>query len=274
VAERRWCCEDFRKADLALSATMADATGHAMRVDRLRCAPAPHRPAKMAFAAALCVVSAVSAAQAAEEVPANETVPALGSCRFGLPEKVTTIVYQAYSGSLHSAFRIPHSTARVGRHEVIVKKDVSPVFVVLTGGESIEWALRIPSGAKVAGIYVLGFGDQVVTGVPTDVPLGFSIVRGSGSINSDEGQGCPDLSRDRPGLDLRSVERLLLREFGRTIDKAYVAEPMSCPYQECLTAGSNDSWWARLFGGRRAPTKAQAADVRASGPFVVRNDSP
>jgi hypothetical protein len=77
------------------------------------------------------------------------------------------------------------------------------------------------------------------------------------------------------GLDLRSVERLLSSEFGRTIDKAYFAEPVPCPYQECLSiAGSNGSWWARLLGGRRAPTKAQAPDVRASGPFVVRNDAP
>jgi hypothetical protein len=202
-------------------------------------------------------------------------VPTLGSCRFGLPQKVTTIVHQASSGRLHSDFRIPHSTTRVGRHEAVVEKEISPVFVVLTGGEPIEWALRIQPGARVAGIYVLGLGDQVVTGVPADVPLGFSIARDSGSINSDAGQGCPDLARERIGLDLRSVERLLSGAFGRTIDKAHVAEPVACPYQECLsTAGSNGSWWERLFGGRRAPANAQAADVRASGPFVVRNDSP
>ena len=254
---------------------MADPTGNARRVDGLRCPPA-QRLATMAFAAALCVVTAVAEAQAVE-VPANETVPALGSCRFDLPEKATTIVYQAYSGSLHSDFRIPHSTTRVGRHEVIVKKETSPVFVVLTGGESIEWALRIQSGAKVAGIYVLGLEDQVVTGVPADVRLGFSIVRvsGSGSSNSDEGQGCFKLSQETMVLDLRSVERLLSREFGRTIDKLDFAEAASCPYQECsLMAGSSGSWWGRLFGGRHMPTKAQAADVRASGSFVVRNDSP
>jgi hypothetical protein len=254
---------------------MADASGHATPAGRLRCPPAPRRLAKIAFAAALCVVGAVSAAQAAKVVPADETVPTLGSCRFDLPEKATTILYQAYSGSLHSDFRIPGSTTRVGRHEVVVEKEISPVFVVLTGGESIEWDLRIQSGAKLAGIYVLGLEDQVVTGVPADVRLGFSIVRADGSVNADAGQGCPDLSRERMGLDVRSVERILLSEFGRAIDKAHFAEPMPCPYQECLlTAGSNGSWWARLFGGRRAPAKAQAADVRASGPFVVRNDSP
>jgi hypothetical protein len=253
---------------------MGDATGPDMPAGCLRCPPAPRRLAQIACAAALAVVSAVSAAQAATQAPADETVPMLGSCRFDLPAKVITIVHQASSGRLHSDFRVPRSTTRVGRHEVIVEKEISPVFVVLTGGESIEWDLRIQSGAKVAGIYVLGLGDQVVTGVPADVRLGFSIVRASGSINSDEGQGCPDLSRERMNLDLRSVERLLSREFGRTIDKAHVAEPIPCPYQECLSiAGQNGSWWARLFGGRRAPTKAQAADVRASGSFVVRNDS-
>ncbi len=250
-------------------------TGHATRVDRLRGPPAPRRLAKIACAAALCGVSVVSAAQSAEDVPADETIPTLGSCRFDLPDKVTTIVYQAYSGSLHSDFRIPRSIARVGRHEVIVKKEISPVFIVLTGGEPIEWDLQIQSGAKVAGIYVLGLGDQVVTGVPADVRLGFSIVRVGDSINSDEGQGCPHLARESMVLDLRAVERLLSGEFGRTIDKGNFAEPTPCPYRECSSvAGSNGSWWARLFGGRRAPTKAQAADVRASGPFVVRNDTP
>src|SRR5262249_49031449 len=244
-----------------------------MRVGRLRCPPAPRRLAKIAFAAALYVLSAVPAAQAANQGSAEETVPTLRACRFSLPDKVTTIVYQASSGRLHSDFRIPESTTRVGRHEVIVKKEMSPIFVVLMGGESIEWDLRIQSGAKVAGIYVLGLGDQVVTGVPAGVPLGFSIVRVGGS--ADEGQGCPDLSRERMGLGRRSVERLLSREFGRAIDNAHFAEPIPCPYQECLSiAGSNGSWWTRLFGGRRAPTKAQGADVRASGPFVVRNDAP
>lgn len=246
-----------------------------MRVDRLRCPPAPRPLATVACAAALCVVSAVSAAQPANEIPADQTVPTLGSCRFHLPDKVTTIVYQAYSGRLHSDFRIPHSTTRVGRHQVIVKKEMSPVFVVLTGGESIQWDLRIQAGAKVAGVYVLGLGDQVVTGVPADVPLGFSIVRVSGSITSDEGQGCPSLSRESMVVDLRSVERVLTSEFGRIIDKLHFAEPVPCPYQECVSsAGSNGSWWARLFGRRRAPNKAQAADVRASGPFLVRSDSP
>jgi hypothetical protein len=84
-----------------------------------------------------------------------------------------TIVYQASSGSLQSDFHIPHSTKRVGRQEIVVPNETAPVFIVLAGFESIQWNLRVQPGAKIAGVYVLGLADQVITGFQQTCGLAF-----------------------------------------------------------------------------------------------------
>jgi hypothetical protein len=233
---------------------------------------------RLALVTAISLVFAGTAANAGEETPADETIPTLGSCRFHLPEKVSTIVYQASSGSLQSDFHIPHSTKRVGRQEIVVPNETAPVFIVLAGVESIQWNLRVQPGAKIAGVYVLGLADQVITGVPADVRVGFSVRRIAGDaaeMTLDEGQGCPSLKARNAALyDLKSIETLLSEEFGRQIDKAHIADSPPCPYQECsLLAAPGRSWWQHLFGEKRATSTAHAPDVRASGRFIVRNDA-
>jgi hypothetical protein len=232
---------------------------------------------RLALVTAISLVFAGTAANAGKEAPADETIPTLGSCRFHLPEKVSTIVYQASSGSLQSDFHIPHSTKRVGREEIVVPNETAPVFIVLAGFESIQWNLRVQPGAKIAGVYVLGLADQVITGVPADVRVGFSVRRigDAAEMTLDEGQGCPSLkARNAAFYDLKSIETLLSEEFGQQIDKAYVADSPPCPYQECsLIAAAGRSWWQHLFGEKRAATTARAPDVRASGRFIVRNDA-
>jgi hypothetical protein len=217
---------------------------------------------RLALVTAISLVFAGTAANAGKEAPADETIPTLGSCRFHLPEKVSTIVYQASSGSLQSDFHIPHSTKRVGRQEIVVPNETAPVFIVL---------------AKIAGVYVLGLADQVITGVPADVRVGFSVRRigDAAEMTLDEGQGCPSLkARNAAFYDLKSIETLLSEEFGRQIDKAHVADSPPCPYQECsLLAAAGRSWWQHLFGEKRAGSTAHAPDVRASGRFIVRNDA-
>ena len=233
---------------------------------------------RLALVTAIGLVFASTAANAGNDAPADETIPTLGSCRFQLPEKVSTIVYQASSGSLQSDFHIPHSTKRVGRQEIVVPNETAPAFIVLAGFESIQWNLRVQPGAKIAGVYVLGLADQVITGVPADVRVGFSVRRIGGhaaEMTLDEGQGCPSLKARNAALyDLKSIETLLSEEFGRQIDKAHVADSPPCPYQECsLLAATGRSWWQHLFGGKRAASTARAPDVRASGRFIVRNDA-
>ena len=232
----------------------------------------------LALVTAISLVFAGTAANAGNEAPADETIPTLGSCRFHLPEKVSTIVYQAASGNLQSDFHIPHSTKRVGRQEIVVPNETAPVLIVLAGFESIQWNLRVQPGAKIAGVYVLGLADQVITGVPADVRVGFSVRRIGGDaaeMTLDEGQGCPSLKARNAALyDLKSIETLLSEEFGRQIDKAHIADSPPCPYQECsLLAATGRSWWQHLFGEKRAPSTAHAPDVRASGRFIVRNDA-
>jgi hypothetical protein len=233
--------------------------------------------ARLALVTAIGLVFAGTAASAGNEAPADETIPTLGSCRFHLPEKVSTIVYQASSGSLQSDFHIPHSTKRVGRQEVVVPNETTPVFIVLAGSESIQWNLRVQTGAKIAGVYVLGLADQVITGVPADVRVGFSVRRigDAAEMTLDEGQDCPSLKTRNGALyDMKSIETLLSEEFGRQIDKAHVADSPPCPYQECsLLAAGGRSWWQHLFGEKRAASTAHAPDVRASGRFIVRNDA-
>ncbi|MES5484792.1 hypothetical protein QMZ05_18710 [Bradyrhizobium sp. INPA03-11B] len=231
----------------------------------------------LALVTAMGLVFAGTTANAGSEAPADETIPTLGSCRFHLPESASTIVYQASSGSLQSDFHIPHSIKRVGRQEIVVPNETAPVFIVLAGFESIEWSLRVQPNAKIAGVYVLGLADQVITGVPAGVRIGFSVRRigDTAEMTSDEGQGCPSLKARNVALsDLRSIETLLSEEFGRQIDKAHVAHPLPCPYRECLLlAKGGRSWWQRLFGETRAASTAHAPDVRASGRFIVRNDA-
>ena len=215
---------------------------------------------RLALVTAISLVFAGTAANAGKEAPADETIPTLGSCRFHLPEKVSTIVYQASSGSLQSDFHIPHSTKRLGRQEIVVPNETEPVFIVLAGFESIQWDLRVQPGAKIAGVYVLGLADQVITGVPADVRVGFSVRRIGGDaaeMTLDEGQGCPSLKARNAALyDLKSIETLLSEEFGRQIDKAHVADSPPCPYQECsLLAPAGRSWWQHLFGGKRASSR-------------------
>ncbi len=176
----------------------------------------PRRPPMTCDLPGLALVTAIglafagTAANAGNEAPADETIPTLGSCRFNLPEKVSTIVYQASSGSLQSDFHIPHSTKRVGRQEIVVPSETAPVFIVLAGFESIQWNLRVQLGAKIAGVYVLGLADQVITGVPADVRVGFSVRRTGGDaaeMTLAEGQDCPSLkARNAVLYDLRSIE--------------------------------------------------------------------
>ena len=231
----------------------------------------------LALVTAIGLVFAGTAASAGKEAPADETIPTLGSCRFHLPEKVSTIVYQASSGNLQSDFHIPHSTKRVGRQDILVPNETAPVFIVLAGFESIQWNLRVQPGAKIAGVYVLGLADQVITGVPADVRVGFSVQRigDAAEMTLEEGQGCPSLKARNAALyDLKSIETLLSEEFGRQIDKAHVAHSPPCPYQECsLLAAAGRSWWQHLFGEKPAASTAHAPDVRASGRFTVRNDA-
>jgi hypothetical protein len=231
-------------------------------------------PFNLAAALGFAVLSigSATAANAGKVVPANETIPAIGSCRFDLPETVSTIVYLASSGRDHSDFRIPRNIERVGRQKIVLPHINLPAFVVLSGSEAMQWDLRIRPGAKIAGILVLGIGDQVVTGVPPGVMVGFSIRSNDRRSFSNAGQGCPDLAETNGGFDLKSIERILHEDFKRPIDQGEIVEAMACPYQECRPnpGGRLWHWLTALF---KAPTNPQASDVRASGRFIVRNDA-
>ncbi len=246
--------------------------------DRMRFSRLLHRQAQalrpgLVRAAALgaAVVGAVTAACAGErDVPApTETVPKLGSCGFDFSTSVETTVHLVSSGSLRSEYRIPHSIARLGRHVVPVPKEASSTFVVLAGREPVHWDFHVAPGARIAGVLVLGLGHQVVTGVPAGTEVGFSILESDGS--ADEGPNCPHLSAARARFDLRSIEKLLIDEFGRPIDRAEVGAPLPCPYQECTTLGRpRPSLWQRIVDYWTAPGSPQATEVRASGRFIFR----
>lgn len=229
-----------------------------------------------AVAMALTLLAPPSAARAAKLEAGAKRAPQsdLGTCRFNLPKKVTTIVYDTYGGGLPSKYRLeaqPHTY--LGRQEVRIPKRDTPVFLVFSSYGPTEWDLRIDPGAQIAAILVVGTNDQIVSNIPPKTDVAFS------TLASGAGWDCPT-GVTWTDQDLQSKLRPMLdNEFSRPIDEYYRRSSGECVYVGC---GGDANWqgkseakpsvslWSRMFGPSQPPMAKVAGEVRTSGPLLIR----
>jgi hypothetical protein len=204
------------------------------------------------------------AAKAGEVKAGDLKAGDLGSCSVFLPPKTTTIVYDTYGGGLPSKYRLlDEPNSHLGRTEITVPKKDSPLFLVLVSYSATEWDLNIQPGAQIKEILVLGYEHQIVSHVPPNTEVGFSIFVGGA------GRGCPSGVYWTQG-DLRSkLKPMLNGRFSRGIDEYYSSSSQECVKAGCLGFSKavkepEGSFWSRLFGPK-APAAPETADsVRAS----------
>ncbi|MES5484791.1 hypothetical protein QMZ05_18705 [Bradyrhizobium sp. INPA03-11B] len=216
--------------------------------------------------AALVTAPPSPALAAAEELPA----PSLGSCWLSLPKDVATIVYYTYGGSKPSRYRLFHEQdTHLGRQPITVPKRDKPLFIVLVSYGPTEWDLRIDPGAQVAGALVLGYRDQIVSNLPANVRLGFSIFTGG------VGRDCP-ARKTWWGDDMKALSTMLYTEFSHYPNESYNSAHEDCSYFLCERSGKvadkpKPSFWARLFGSAKAEEQApKTGDVtRTSARLIV-----
>jgi hypothetical protein len=219
---------------------------------------------------AVCLLLAGSIATAAPVV-AQTIEPDLGSCRFGLPKDVTTIVYDSYGGGLDGRYRSVEGGASFGRILFKVPKRDTAVFVVLyTGGG--EWEMLVEPGAELAGVLVLSDSDQVVvTNVPAQTQVGFSIHQDIDGNKGGQGSGCPtgirydQMRSDQP----TTLRRFMDFEFSRRVHEHHRSNVHAfgsyvwpeCEFVTCegrrppsLAGAAMPGFWSRLFAsGPKVP---------------------
>ena len=227
--------------------------------------------ASQAFASlclALLGLVATMGSTAAQSPPAVKAGD-LGSCSVFLRPNTTTIVYDTYGGGLPSKYRLlDEPTSYLGRTQITVPKKDSPLFLVLVSYSATEWDLNIQPGAQIKEILVLGYHHQIVSHVPPNMEVGFSIYVGGA------GRGCPNGVYWTEG-DLRSkLKPMLNGRFSRRIDEYYSSSSQECVKAGCLGFSKavkepEGSFWSRLFGSK-APAAPETADsVRASASLQI-----
>jgi hypothetical protein len=224
-------------------------------VDRIACVAA----------AGLILATTIGVPQSMAAEPAPPA-PDLGSCRLPLPSNATTIAYYTYGGPESSKYRLFHEPyTYLGRQPVVIPKRETPIFVVLVSYGPTEWDLRIQPDAKVAGVLVLGYQDQIVSNMPAATPIGFSIFTG------EHGNECPTSSSWWASKSLTEVlPQMLNREFGRRMNEYYNSGYQDCSYFLCerspkIATQPEPSFWSRLFGGEKPPEGV----VRTSARLIV-----
>lgn len=219
--------------------------------------------------ATLVTVPSSPALAAAEEPPA----PSLGSCWMSLPKQVTTIVYYTYGGSMASRYRLFYEQqTHLGRQPIVVPKRDKPLFIVLVSYGPTEWDLRIDPGAEVAGALVLGYRDQIVSNLPANTRLGFSIFTGG------NGHDCPTRKSWWADDNLTKVlSPMLYADFSHYPDEYYNSGYEDCSYFLCERSRKaadkpQPSFWARMFGSAKAeePAAKTGGVVRTSARLVLR----
>jgi len=55
--------------------------------------------------------------------------------------------------------------------DVTVEKTDKPALLVLSAYEPVVWRLKLNSGANIAGVYLTGYYEQMITGLPHNTPL-------------------------------------------------------------------------------------------------------
>ncbi len=225
---------------------------------------------RVACLAAVSVIGLVldTTIRVPQSIAAEQALPTpdLGSCRFRLPRNSKTIAYYTYGGSQSSKYRLFYEpNTYLGRQPVVIPKREAPLFVVLVSYGPIEWDLRIQPEAEVAGVLVLGYGDQIVSNIPEATSIGFSIYTGQ------NGRDCPTSSSWWASKSLTEVlPPMLEREFSRSLNEYYNSGYEDCSYFMCerspkIAVQPAASFWSRLFGAAKPE-----GVVRTSARLIVR----
>jgi hypothetical protein len=62
-------------------------------------------------------------------------------------------------------------TNKYGKVTVFVAEQDRPVTLLLTAYESVEWHIEVEPGARLAKVFLNGYHDQRVSGVPSGIPI-------------------------------------------------------------------------------------------------------
>ncbi len=236
---------------------------------------APRAPLSLVTALLTCAVVAGAGLLATGlavgvATPAAAASQELGSCRFHLPRNTWTIAYGVYTGSLPSKVKFlpSHGSHNIKRVEVTVPKKDVPLFLVMTAYDPVEWDLHITPGTNIAGVLVMGYHNQVVRNLPTNVPLGFS------TRNDGAGDQCPREARYAYGSgdDYSNLYALIGDEFSRKINEFHGRYGAECLPKGCVvTKPAPKGIWNILLGPTPKPEDKPAADappLRASARLV------
>ena len=62
-------------------------------------------------------------------------------------------------------------TNKYGKVTVFLAEHDRPITLLLTAYESVEWQIEIEPGARLAKVFLSGYHDQRVSGVPSGIPI-------------------------------------------------------------------------------------------------------
>lgn len=106
----------------------------------------------------------------------------------------------------------PSLTAHPPRYaDVRVEPTDRPVLLVLSAYEPIAWRIDSAPEARIAGVYLSGYYEQMVLGLPDGVPVGRSMYR----LRSGDGtERCASVG-DKKGIEEAAVSRERFKELSR-----------------------------------------------------------
>lgn len=137
----------------------------------------------------------------------------INHCGFeGLEIPIDTKVFAAGAyGGENLAFQIDDSGHQATRMDVAVNHSQAPVLLILGSYEPTVWSIGWSQGTRIVAVLVSGYHRQVLTGLPSDIPV---------LISTHDNEGaCGGFYVDPKKADrLNPISR---RVFGRPVDMLY-----------------------------------------------------
>jgi len=82
-------------------------------------------------------------------------------------------------------------THKYGKVTVFVAPQNRPIALLLTAYESVEWQIELEPGAEIATVYLNGYHEQMVSGLPAHIPIrSSSSNQGTGYLYGHDNSSC------------------------------------------------------------------------------------
>jgi hypothetical protein len=82
-------------------------------------------------------------------------------------------------------------THKYGKVTVFVAPQDRPIALLLTAYESVDWQIELEPGAQLAKVFLNGYHEQMVSGLPAHIPIqSSSSTQGTGYLYGHDNSSC------------------------------------------------------------------------------------